>query len=173
MENLNLALHLAETTETGYALLNEMSPAAAFEKSHPGKWSAAEMVGHLIDSASNNHHRFVRASQQKDLIFSGYDQNAWVSLQAYQKGNFPTLIELWSQFNRHLVHVIAHIPDDVLMRLTTNHNFHQIAWQTLPEGQPATLDYFIRDYINHLRHHLNSLFPGTFTFIENPPPGNV
>jgi hypothetical protein len=44
----------------------------------PGKWSAREVIGHLVDSACNNHQRFVRALFQDDLVFPGYDQDAWV-----------------------------------------------------------------------------------------------
>ena len=48
----------------------------------PGKWSKKEIVGHLIDSAANNHGRFVRAQLQDDLVFAGYDQDAWVRCSA-------------------------------------------------------------------------------------------
>ena len=49
----------------------------------PGKWSRKEILGHLIDSAVNNQARFVRAQLQDDLVFDGYDQDAWVRVQRY------------------------------------------------------------------------------------------
>ncbi len=50
-----------------------------------GKWSPKETIGHLIDSASCNHDRFVRAQFKEDLVFAGYDQDAWVLMQEYRK----------------------------------------------------------------------------------------
>jgi hypothetical protein len=35
----------------------------------PGKWSAKQVMGHLIDSAFNNHQRFVRAQLSSSLSF--------------------------------------------------------------------------------------------------------
>jgi len=48
------------------------------------KWSPKEIIGHLIDSASNNHQRFVRAQFTDELIFAGYEQEGWVRVQDYQ-----------------------------------------------------------------------------------------
>ncbi len=56
----------------------------------PGKWSPKEIIGHLIDSASNNHQRFVRAQFQDHLIFPGYNQEAWVEAQDYQNSQWTT-----------------------------------------------------------------------------------
>src|SRR2546423_3704276 len=50
-----------------------------------GKWSAKETLGHLIDSASNNHQRFVRAQFTDELVFPGYEQERWVRAQAYNE----------------------------------------------------------------------------------------
>lgn len=49
-----------------------------------GRWSPREVLGHLVDSASNNHQRFVQASLGEPLRFSGYDQDAWVAVQGYR-----------------------------------------------------------------------------------------
>jgi hypothetical protein len=61
-----------------------------------GKWSAAEIVGHLIGSAINNYYRFVEAQLRADFVFTGYDQDAWVQVQAYQTADCPALIQLWA-----------------------------------------------------------------------------
>src|SRR5437764_8545226 len=71
-----------------------------------GKWSPKEIIGHLIDSASNNHQRFVRAQFTDDLIFAGYEQDAWVSVQQYGRESWPLLVQLWKSFNLHLAHVM-------------------------------------------------------------------
>ncbi|MDW7690972.1 hypothetical protein R9C00_20545 [Flammeovirgaceae bacterium SG7u.111] len=64
------------------------------KKPAPDKWSAKEIIGHLVDSASNNHQRFVRTSFQDHMVFEGYAQDGWVELQAYQSTKWEDLIEL-------------------------------------------------------------------------------
>ena len=70
-----------------------------------GKWSAKEVVGHLIDSASNNHQRFVRAQLKEDLVFEGYAQDDWVRVQGYGEEPWPLVVNLWKFYNLHLAHV--------------------------------------------------------------------
>ena len=123
-----------------------------------GKWSPREIVGHLIDSAANNHQRFVRAQFTDDLVFSGYEQNQWVSSQHYRDESWSELIQLWSSYNLHLVHVASVIPEEVLTRPRSRHTLDQIAFNLVDKNDPATLEYLIRDYLDHLRHHLNQIF---------------
>ena len=147
-----------ETTviETAHRL-RRVPEADAARRPAPGKWSAKEIIGHLIDSASNNHQRFVRAQWQDDLIFTGYDQDAWVSSQAYQSAPWGELLDLWLAFNLHIARVMGAVPRDVRLRAHTRHNLDQLAWQKLPADAPATLDYFMRDYVGHLHHHLRQI----------------
>src|SRR4051812_26490037 len=72
----------------------------------PNKWSAKQMIGHLIDSAANNHQRFVRAQFMNDLVFPGYDQDAWVEVQKYNDEAWSNLVNLWASYNLHLAHLI-------------------------------------------------------------------
>ena len=65
---------LATIDEAG-AEFRAADPDVAAWRPAPGRWSAKELVGHLIDSASNNHQRFVRARWQDDLVFPGYAQD--------------------------------------------------------------------------------------------------
>jgi hypothetical protein len=123
----------------------------------PGKWSPREIVGHLVDSASNNHQRFVRAQSQADLVFLGYEQDAWVAAQRYQEAPWRELVTLWAHFNRHLARVMAAVPPDVRDRPHRRHNLHQMAFRPVPEHEPATLDYFMRDYVEHLKHHVRQI----------------
>lgn len=122
-----------------------------------GKWSPREIIGHLIDSASNNHQRFVRAASQNDLVFPGYAQNEWVELQAYQQTPWRELLSLWASFNRHLARVMAAIPEAERTRERDRHNLHEIAWRVVPPSEPTTLDYFMADYVGHLEHHLKQI----------------
>jgi DinB family protein len=130
---------------------------ASARRPAPGKWSPREIVGHLIDSASNNHQRFVRALWQDDLMFTGYAQDAWVDVQRYQEAPWPDLVALWGYFNRHLARVMTAVPENVRTRLHHRHNLHLLAWQPLAESEPATLDYFMKDYVRHLEHHVRQI----------------
>jgi DinB superfamily len=123
----------------------------------PGKWSPSEIVGHLIDSASNNHRRFVVARWQEDLVFEGYRQDGWVEAQEYDRAPWSELVTFWAAFNRHLARVMAAVPADVRTREHRRHNLHEVAWRTVPASAPATLDYFMADYVAHLQHHLRQI----------------
>ncbi len=124
----------------------------------PGKWSAIQIIGHLIDSAANNHQRFVRAQFTEDLTFPGYDQEEWVRVQRYDTANWTEMVHLWYAYNRHIIHTVRQIPESVLLQKRSRHNLHEIAWKTVPENEPATLDYFIRDYVGHLKNHLEQIW---------------
>jgi hypothetical protein len=82
----------------------------------PGKWSRKEIIGHLIDSASNNHGRFVRAQLQDDLVFTGYDQDAWVRLQRYQECGWVDLVQLWRAYNHQIANIMEAADADALER---------------------------------------------------------
>jgi len=143
-------------TRTAAALATVPSVVAA-RRPAAGKWSAKEIIGHLVDSASNNHQRFVRAQFQEDLVFTGYEQDDWVRAQAYQDASWEDLLILWRQFNLHIARVIEVMPEDVRLRLRSRHNLEQVAFRAVPADQPATLDYFMRDYVDHLHHHLRQI----------------
>jgi hypothetical protein len=136
-----------------------LSEAEASRQPAPGKWSPKEVIGHLIDSASNNHQRFVRAGFTEDLVFPGYQQEKWVEVQRYGDAPWAEIVGLWSGFNRHLARVIEATPVAVRQKLRVRHNLHELAWKAVPQDQPATLEYFMRDYVGHLRHHVAQIFP--------------
>ena len=100
----------------------------------------------------------MRAQFQDDLIFAGYDQDAWVARQRYQDAPWDDLVMLWGSFNRHLARVMAAVPDSTRTRPFSHHNLHELAWRPVPQQEPATLDYFMRDYVGHLKHHLRQIF---------------
>ena len=137
--------------------LQAYDDAAAQKQPLPGKWSPKQVIGHLIDSAVNNHVRFVNAQLKEDLIFDGYDQNVWVAAQDYQSASWVDLVAFWKSYNLHLAHVVARISDTTAHREVTRHNLHQIALKPVPAHEPTTLAYLIEDYVDHLEHHLRGI----------------
>ncbi len=120
----------------------------------PGKWSPREIIGHLVDSASNNHQRFVRMRDRDDLVVDGYEQDAWVAAQHYQDAPWTELVLLWMTYNRHLARLMAATPAADRDRPRPTHNLHLRAYRPVAADRPATLGYFMNDYVDHLEHHL-------------------
>jgi len=130
---------------------------------HPaGKWSPKEIVGHLIDSATNNHQRFIRAQFTDDLVCPPYDQENWVNAQEYSDESWSELVNLWASYNLHLHHVVSVMPQDTLTRHREKHNLDQVAWKAVDSTTPTTLEYFVRDYVGHMRHHLKQILGQEF-----------
>src|SRR6267378_7813233 len=91
------------------------------------KWSPKEIIGHLIDSAANNHQRFVRAQFTDELVFPGYEQEAWVQVQRYNDEPWEQLVQLWRLYNLHLLHVMSAVPETVQTKSRSAHNLNTIA----------------------------------------------
>ena len=146
------------TVEESSARMLGMTEDESREPRTQGKWSAKEILGHLIDSASNNHQRFVRAQFTDALVFPGYEQESWVQAQGYKDEPWPLLVELWRAFNLHLAHVMQRAPESARTASRASHNLDEIGWIKIGAGEPATLEYLMRDYIGHLRNHLRQIF---------------
>jgi len=149
-----------QTVDRAAERLLRYSDAEASRRPAPEKWSRKEIVGHLIDSASNNHGRFVRAQLQDALVFPGYDQDSWVRLQQYQKRRWVELVHLWRAYNHQIAHIMETADPEALERPRTVHNLNELAWKPVPASEPTTLTYFMRDYVGHLKHHLRQAIPG-------------
>ena len=127
------------------------------QKGSPDQWSRKEILGHLIDSACNNHRRFVLFSNQQHLHFDGYHQEDWVNAQNYDDANWIDLVDLWYAYNVHIGRVIRQMPKSKLKEETLDHNFDKIAFRRVSHGQPSSMQYFIKDYILHLQHHIDQI----------------
>ena len=148
---------LREAVERATPILQRMTEEQSRRPPRPGKWCPREVIGHLIDSASNNHQRFLRAQFKENLVFDGYEQDAWVSLQRYSEAPWNELIDLWRNFNLHIARVMQVAPKDERLRKRARHNLDELAWKPIPRDEPATLDYFMSDYVAHLKHHLTQV----------------
>jgi len=138
--------------------LRSISEEKSALKDSPNKWSSKEILGHLVDSSINNMIRFVNGQFQEDLIFAGYDQNKWVDAQNYQNAEWNFIIDLWKQNNLQIIRIIEAIPNYVFSRPHETHNYDLIAWVEVPKEEPSSLEYLVRDYFNHMKHHLNVIF---------------
>lgn len=116
------------------------------EKTSLTKWSRKEIIGHLIDSASNNHQRFVRAQYTDKLVSPKYAQDEWITIQNYQHQNVEQLINLWFIYNMQLAWVIE--------------NIHHLKLETpcvIGDNEPVPLRFLVEDYMEHLIHHLQQI----------------
>ncbi len=93
-----------------------------------------------------------------DLIFPGYDQNGWVRTNHYQQAPWSQLVDLWRAYNLHLQHVMAHASKEKITRPCTLHTLQEIAFNTVPKTEPVMLEYLMKDYVDHLKHHLDQIF---------------
>lgn len=114
-------------------------------KPSPDKWSKKEILGHLIDSATNNHQRFIRA-QYEDKPLIVYEQNHWNKFNFYSEIESKQIIEFWTIYNKHLLEILKRIPNENLLKeCKTN------------DGKMFTLEFFMNDYVEHLEYHLQQI----------------
>jgi hypothetical protein len=126
--------------------LRQIKDAEASVRPAPGKWSKKEILGHLIDSAANNHQRFVRLQLTSRLDLPGYDGDEWVRVQRYQDRSWSQIIDLWQMYNTQLAEVIGQVDSKALRNV----------WHA-PDGKDLDLEFLIRDYVVHMRHHLDQI----------------
>ena len=140
--SLSRLLHLCQIIP---GKLSEISDEEFATKPDPAAWSKKEILGHLIDSATHNHHRFVR-TQFEYIPKISYDGDQWVNHSRYQSMSTDHLIRFWETYNRHIAEVVRLIPEEMLER-------------TCDSGDPEmrTLGWLIEDYVVHLEHHLHQL----------------
>jgi hypothetical protein len=125
-------------------LMNQMDDATFSKKDDPNKWSKKEILGHLIDSATNNHQRFIRAQFEHNPEIV-YDQVNWNRFSYYQQMNSRELIQFWLSYNKHLISLIKNMPKESLTRTCS------------VAGDLLTLEFLIKDYVVHLEHHLKQI----------------
>ena len=110
-----------------------------------------QIVGHMIDSASNNTHRIVHMQYQSSpLIFPNYATNGnndrWIAIQNYQDENWEDMINLWKYSNIHILHVIKNVDSSKL-----DNQWHY------SEERLISLKAGIIDYLRHFKLHLDEI----------------
>lgn len=122
-------------------------------KLSPEKWSKKEILGHLCDSAFNNHSRFVRAQfEEQPFKIVPYEQNEWVKLNNYQNMKIEDICNLWVTLNRQIVVVISNMPED---KLGIECDLGNAAFR---EGDvEKSLLWLVEDYLVHMEYHLRQI----------------
>ena len=146
MHTVPLSVELLRVVNSAEEILRRVSAEESSAPILPGGWSRRQVMGHLIDSASNNHQRFVRASLQDSLEFPNYDQNGWARVQVREEVDWSLLVALWANYNRYLAHVIARLPPTKL----------EVSCR-IGENEPVTLKFLAEDYLRHMVHHLGQI----------------
>jgi hypothetical protein len=141
------AERLAEALAGAPARLAAISEEAASRRSGPDHWAPKEILGHLIDSAANNHQRFVRGQVFDRVDDPGYRQEEWVATQQYIAEPWPDLVNLWLLLNRHLLYLMRNV------------NAASLETPIAIAGEaPMPLSHVMIDYVRHLEHHLGQIY---------------
>lgn len=156
---MDVLTRLSTTLENTPALLMAIPADHAARKPVPEKWSKKQELGHLVDSASNNHQRIVRAQLEDEPSLPGYDGDRWVSLHDYQDMEWKEIIGRWCEMNQHLLRAARKVsPQTAKRKLTVG-------------GKEMTLAFLIEDYLDHLLGHLRHI--GIVTALPSKPNSTV
>lgn len=110
-----------------------------------------QILGHMVDSASNNTHRIIHLQYQASpLIYPDYanlgNNDRWIVIQNYQDENWSDLVQLWKFTNRHIAHVISNVNPDKLDSI----------WLSAL-GEEVSLRSMIMGYLRHFELHLHEI----------------
>jgi hypothetical protein len=146
----DLALLLRQTADRDLPSLRAFTEQQSLEHARPvpgsaNLWSRREEIGHLIDSAANNHIRFVLATIDTEYRGPGYAQDKWVEAHGYRELPWSMLVDFWYRYNILLAHVVERIPEAHL------NNRCVIGWGVV------SLRFVIEDYVLHMQHHLDRI----------------
>ena len=145
LDPAELSERLAAVLRSAMPWLLTISEAEASVPEREGKWSAKEVIGHLIDSAVNNLGRIIRLQIEAGQSLPGYEQMAWVSLQHYAEREWAQVLALWFALNEQVAWTIAHVEKA------------RLANRGVVAGEPLTLGFLIEDYVAHMEHHLRAM----------------
>lgn len=139
---------ISELIEKWEPLLKELPEEVYLTKRNWQNRSIIQVLGHMVDSASNNHQRLVRLQYTRNLVFPDFRQvnDLWIAIQDYQHADWNNMIQLWKFFNLHIIHVIQSV----------NLNKLENYWNDF-EGTKVTMEQMIEGYLWHLELHLKEI----------------
>jgi hypothetical protein len=143
----DLSVPLAELIRRETPLLRALAESdAGIRPGGEKTWSPKEELGHLIDSAANNHIRFVRAMIEPEFRGPVYAQDAWVEIHRYEEMPWMTIVDFWICYNEFLVSLLSRVPENKLQTLCY-----------VGTGAGVSLQFLAEDYILHMQHHVDHL----------------
>ena len=92
------------------------------------------------------------------MVFDVYQKENWLKYQDYQHADCKQILDLWRLYNLHICRIMENTPKEKLQKAVQEHNLHQIAMVTVPKDQSVTLEYFMKDYIFHIEHHMKQIY---------------
>jgi hypothetical protein len=145
-----MATRLAETFRSELAqireTLGEVSAELDGKPWREGGWTRKQVLGHMLDSATNNRHRFVGAAIDGYYKGPQYDQKPWVNAHGYAEQEWETLLRWWDAEHEILASVVERIPEERLEAICT-----------VGDEAPVTLRFLIEDYLHHQRGHAEQI----------------
>jgi len=113
--------------------------------------SIKQILGHMVDSASNNTHRIIHLQYGKNpLDFPDYanfgNNDKWIAIQNYQEENWENLVQLWKYSNLHIIHVFENVNPEKLNN----------EWISALQKK-VTLKEMIESYLVHFKLHLSEI----------------
>ena len=146
-----VTLEIISLTEVWEGKLIRLPTEVISERRNSQNRTIKQILGHLIDSASNNTHRYIHLQYRDSPVsFPNYasegNNDRWIAIQNYQEENWESLVELWKYMNWHLVHIIQNIQIEK----------HDSLWIASPE-QKISLKDMVLYYLTHLELHLREI----------------
>jgi predicted MPP superfamily phosphohydrolase len=141
-------LNLIEVWEPKFLMLSKHAVTA---RRNSQNRNIKQIVGHMVDSASNNTHRIVHLQYQPSpFAFPCYasfgNNDRWIAIQNYESENWENLVQLWKYINLHIIHVITNVNEDKLDNQWTS-----------ATGENVSLKSMIIDYVRHFKLHLGEI----------------
>lgn len=151
---------LRTITDVATDVLMEISEETAGCSPAPGKWSPKEILGHMIDSATHNHHRILEASTKEQVFFGGYDQDTWVATHQYKSYSWHALIQFWKYYNLHICQLVRNLSPEILSRNNISYGYSLMSGKREDQTGNISIECIFKDYVIHLKHHLRQItFP--------------
>lgn len=152
MNYSNVTNGIFEGVSTWTPKLSALPEDTIMNKHNSQNRTIKQILGHMVDSASNNTHRIIHLQyQESPFQFPNYATNGnndrWIAIQNYRDENWNDLIQLWKFVHLHLIHVVNNVNQ---MKLNNE-------WISGSEYGNVSLNDMITDFLRHFHLHLGEI----------------